>query len=202
MGTDDLGRDLLAGVAHGTRTSLVVALTVTLLAAAIGIPLGAIAAWRGRLVDDALMRVTEFIQVVPRFFLAVMVIALFGPGLDRLIVLLGFTSWPVIARVARAEVLSLKEREFAEAARALGARPLRILFRVLLPNALPAVVVVASLNAATAILLEAGLSFLGLGDPDVVSLGYLANNAQGFLRVAWWMAAFPGAAIAAAVLGL
>jgi len=202
MGTDDLGRDLLAGVAHGTRTSLVVALTVTLLAAAIGIPLGAIAAWRGRLVDDALMRVTEFIQVVPRFFLAVMVIALFGPGLDRLIVLLGLTSWPVIARVARAEVLSLKEREFAEAARALGARPLRILFRVLLPNALPAVVVVASLNAATAILLEAGLSFLGLGDPDVVSLGYLANNAQGFLRVAWWMAAFPGAAIAAAVLGL
>jgi peptide/nickel transport system permease protein len=157
---------------------------------------------QGRLVDDVLMRVTEFVQVVPRFFLAVIVIALFGPGLDRLIVLLGLTSWPSIARVVRAEMLSLKEREFVEAARSLGTRPLRILFGVLLPNALPPVVVVASLNAATVILLEAGLSFLGLGDPDVVSLGYLASNAQAFLRVAWWMAAFPGAALAMTVLGL
>lgn len=202
MGTDDLGRDLLSGVAHGTQTSLLVALTVTILACVIGVPLGAMAGGQGRLVDDVLMRVTEFVQVVPRFFLAVIVIALFGPGLDRLIVLLGLTSWPSIARVVRAEMLSLKEREFVEAARSLGTRPLRILFGVLLPNALPPVVVVASLNAATVILLEAGLSFLGLGDPDVVSLGYLASNAQAFLRVAWWMAAFPGAALAMTVLGL
>jgi peptide/nickel transport system permease protein len=202
MGTDDLGRDLLAGVAHGTRTSLFVAFMVTILAGSIGIPLGTLAAWQGRLVDDALMRVTEFVQVVPRFFLAVIVIALFGPGVDRLIVLLGLTSWPWIARVVRAEVLSLKQREFVEAARSMGARPSRVLVREVLPNALPPVVVVVSLNAAGVILLEAGLSFLGLGDPDIVSLGYLANNAQGFLRVAWWMAAFPGAAIALAVLSL
>jgi peptide/nickel transport system permease protein len=142
------------------------------------------------------------VQIVPRFFLAVIVVAVFGPGLDRLVLLLGLTSWPWIARVARAEVLSLKQREFVEAARSLGAGQARVLLREVLPNALPPVVVVLSLTAASVILIEAGLSFLGLGDPDVVSLGYLANNAQRFLRVAWWMAAFPGAAIALAVLGL
>jgi len=202
MGTDDLGRDVLSGVVYGTRTSLLLAVVVSLLTGAIGIIVGSLAAWQGRRTDDALMRVTEFVQAVPRFFLAVIVIALFGPGLDRLILLLGLTSWPWIARVVRAEVLSLKQREFVEAARSLGAGHLRILFRQVLPNALPPVVVVVSLSAASVILIEAGLSFLGLGDPDVVSLGYLANNAQRFLRVAWWMAAFPGAAIALAVLGL
>ncbi len=202
MGTDDLGRDLLSGVAHGTRTSLFLALIVSLLTGSIGIVVGSLGAWQGRRVDDALVRVTEFVQVVPRFFLAVIVIALFGPGIDRLVLLLGLTSWPWIARVVRAEVLSLKQREFVEAARSLGAGQSRVLLREVLPNALPPVVVAVSLNAASVILLEAGLSFLGLGDPDVVSLGYLANNAQRFLRIAWWMAAFPGAAIALAVLGL
>jgi peptide/nickel transport system permease protein len=202
MGTDDLGRDLLSGVAHGTRTSLFLALIVSLLTGSIGIVVGSLGAWQGRRVDDALMRVAEFVQVVPRFFLAVIVIALFGPGIDRLVLLLGLTSWPWIARVVRAEVLSLKQREFVEAARSLGAGQSRVLLREVLPNALPPIVVAVSLNAASVILLEAGLSFLGLGDPDVVSLGYLANNAQRFLRIAWWMAAFPGAAIALAVLGL
>jgi peptide/nickel transport system permease protein len=145
---------------------------------------------------------TEFVQVIPRFFLAVVVIALFGPGLDRLILLLALTSWPLMARVVRAEVLSVKSRDFVEAARSLGAPPARILARDILPNALGPTIVVASLNAAGVILLEAGLSFLGLGDPDVVSWGYLANNAQRFLRIAWWMAVFPGVAIALAVLGL
>jgi peptide/nickel transport system permease protein len=202
MGTDDLGRDLLSGVVHGTRTSLLLALIVSVLTGVIGVVVGALAAWEGGRVDDALMRVTEFVQVVPRFFLAVIVIALFGPGLDRLALLLALTSWPWIARVVRAEVLSLKQREFVEAARSLGAGRSRVLFREVLPNALPPVVVVVSLNAASVILIEAGLSFLGLGDPDVVSLGYLATNAQRFLRVAWWMAAFPGATITLAVVGL
>ena len=202
MGTDDLGRDLLSGVVHGTRTSLLLALIVSVLTGVIGVMVGALAAWEGGRVDDALARLTEFVQVVPRFFLAVIVIALFGAGLDRLVLLLVLTSWPWIARVVRAEVLSLKQREFVEAARSLGAGRARVLFREVLPNALPPVVVVVSLNAASVILIEAGLTFLGLGDPDVVSLGYLANNAQRFLRVAWWMAAFPGATIALAVLGL
>ena len=201
MGTDDLGRDVFTGVVHGTRTSLVVAGAVTVLALLLGVTVGGISGWRGALVDDLLMRLTEFVQVVPRFFLAVVVIALFGPGLDRLVLLLGLTSWPLMARVVRAEVLSLKTRDFIEAARSLGAPAARILWREILPAALPAAIVVASVNAAGVILLEAGLSFLGLGDPHVVSWGYLANNAQRFLRVAWWMVLFPGAAIALAVLG-
>ena len=202
MGTDDLGRDLLAAVAHGTRTSLGLAAAVSLLAGAIGVAVGGLAAWRGGWIDDALMHLTEFVQVVPRFFLAVIVIALFGPGLDRVGLLLAVTSWPWIARVVRAEVLSLKTWDFVEAARSLGAGGARVLVRQVLPNALPPAVVVVSLNSAGVILIEAGLSFLGLGDPDVVSLGYLANNAQRFLREAWWMAAFPGATIGVVVLGL
>jgi peptide/nickel transport system permease protein len=202
MGTDDLGRDVLAGVVHGARTSLLAALGVSVCAGLIGIGVGGLAASQGGLVDDALMRLTEFVQVVPRVFLAVIAIAVFGPGIDRLALLLGLTSWPWIARVVRAEVLSLQHREFVEAARALGAGPLRVLLREVLPNALPPVIVVVSLTAASVILIEAGLAFLGLGDPDVVSLGYLASNAQRFLRVAWWMATFPGAMIALAMLAL
>lgn len=202
MGTDDLGRDLLSGIVHGARTSLIVALAVTVLASLVGVPIGALSGYRGGVLDDVRMRLTEFAQVVPRFFLAVVVIALFGPGLDRLVLVLGLTSWPWIARVVRAETLSIKAREFVQAAHSLGASPARILLRQILPNALPPTVVVISLNAASVIVLEAGLAFLGLGDPHLVSWGYLANNAQRFLRVAWWMTAFPGAALILAVLGL
>ena len=202
FGTDDLGRDVLAGVIHGARTSVLVVASVTLLAAIIGIAVGAVAGYRPGAIDDALMRATDFVLVVPRFFLAVVVIALFGAGLDRLILVLGLTSWPAIARVVRAQTLSLVRREFVDAARALGAKDMRILVRYVLPGALPAALVIISINAAGVILLEAGLSFIGLGDPQRMSWGYLANNAQRFLRVAWWVALFPGAAIALAVLGL
>jgi peptide/nickel transport system permease protein len=202
LGTDDLGRDLFTSVVHGLRTSLGIALGVLLLAGTVGIGVGVTAGYRGGWPDDLLMRATEFVQVVPRFFLAVLVIALVGPGTDRLIVLLGLTAWPTTARVIRAEALSLRTRAFVEASRALGASPARTLLREVLPNAMPAALVVLSLAAAGAILTEAGLSFLGLSDPAMVSLGYLARNAQQFLRVTWWLAAFPGAAIAAAVLAL
>jgi peptide/nickel transport system permease protein len=202
FGTDDLGRDVLTGVIHGARTSLLVAASVTALAALIGISVGALAGYRVGVVDDALMRVTDFVLIMPRFFLAVVVIALFGAGIDRLILVLGLTSWPAIARVVRAQTLSLVRREFVDAARALGATDTRVLLRYVLPGALPPALVVISMNAAGVILLEAGLSFIGLGDPSRMSWGYLANNAQRFLRVAWWVAVFPGAAIALAVLGL
>lgn len=202
MGTDDLGRDLLSAVLHGTRTSLLVVVFAVTLASAIGVTVGAVSGYRGGLLDDVLMRITEVFQAVPRFFLAIVVIALFGAGLDRLVLLLGLTSWPMLARVVRAEVLSIKEREFVEAARSFGASDARILVKELLPNVLPSVIVVISLMSASVILLEAALGFLGLGDPDVISLGYLVNNAQRFIRVAWWMSVFPGAAIATAVLGL
>jgi peptide/nickel transport system permease protein len=202
LGTDDLGRDVFSGIVHGTRTSLTVAFAVIVIASIIGIAVGAVAGYRGGGVDDLLMRGTEAVQIVPRFFLAVIVIALFGPGLDRVVFVLGVTSWPAIARVVRAETLSLARREFVDAAHALGARTPRILLRHVLPNAVPTALVVISLSAASVILLEAGLGFIGLGDPRSISLGYLANNAQRFLRVAWWMALFPGIAIALAVLGL
>ena len=202
FGTDDLGRDVFSGVVHGARTSLTVTLAVIAIASVVGVAVGAVAGYRGGGVDDLLMRGTEAAQIVPRFFLAVIVIALFGPGLDRVVFVLGLTSWPVIARVVRAETLSLSRREFVDSAHALGAKTSRILLRHVLPNALPTALVVISLNAASVILLEAGLGFIGLGDPRAISLGYLANNAQRFLRVAWWMTLFPGAAIALAVLGL
>ncbi len=201
MGTDDLGRDLLSGVLHGIRTSLVVVLVSVALASAIGVTVGAVSGYRGGLLDDVLMRITEVFQAVPRFFLAIVVIALFGAGLDRLVLLLGLTSWTMLARVVRAEVLSIKEQEFVEAARSYGASDARILVRELLPNVLPSIIVVVTLMSASVILLEAALGFLGLGDPDVISLGYLVNNAQRFIRVAWWMSVFPGTAIAVAVLG-
>jgi len=202
MGTDDLGRDVLAGVIHGTRTSLVVTLAVTVVATLVGVTVGALSGFSAGALDDGLMRLTEFVQVIPRFFLAVVVIALFGAGTDRLVLVLGLTSWPHLARVVRAETLALRTRAFVEAARSLGAPESRILLRHVLPGVLPAVVVIVSLNAAGVIVLESSLAFIGLGDPHVMSWGYLANNAQRFLRVAWWMATFPGAAIALAVLGL
>jgi peptide/nickel transport system permease protein len=202
FGTDNLGRDLVRAVIHGIRTSVVVVAWVILIATVLGLAVGLVAGYRGGWVDDALMRLTELFQSVPRFFLVLLVLALFGTGTDNLILVLGVTSWPMLARVVRADVLSMREREFVEAARSLGASDARILVRHLLPNVVPAAVVVVSLLASRIILLEASLSFLGLGDAGVMSLGFLVSNAQRFIRVAWWMSVFPGAALAVAVLAV
>lgn len=202
MGTDALGRDLLSGVIFGARTSLLVAAGVAVLVIAIGTAVGLLSGYLGGWVDDVLMRSTELFQVLPRFFLALVVIAFFGPGLDRLVLLLGLTSWPLLARVLRAEVLSLRHREFVEAARVQGASRARILLREILPNALPPAIALLGLVVAQVILIEASLGFLGLGDPNVTSWGTLASEAQRFLRVGWWLSLFPGVAILLAVLGL
>lgn len=202
FGSDDLGRDLLTAVVHGLRTSLLIGASVAALAGAIGTVVGATSGYASATVDDLLMRATEVVQVIPRFFLAIVVVALFGPGLDNLVILLGATSWTWTARVVRAEVLSLRRREFVEAARSLGGSTGRVVLRHIVPNALPPTVVMVSIGASTAILIEAGLGFVGLSDPSVVSLGSLAGDAQRFLRTAWWMAVFPGAAIVVAVLGI
>jgi peptide/nickel transport system permease protein len=148
------------------------------------------------------MRITELFQAVPRFFLVLLIVALFGAGLDHLIYVLAFTSWPTLARVSRAEVLSIRDRDYVEAARSIGAPDRRIVLRHVLPNVLPTALVVIALTGSRIILLEASLSFLGLGDPSVMSWGYLVANAQRFLRVAWWMSVFPGLSIAVAVLGI
>jgi peptide/nickel transport system permease protein len=202
MGTDNLGRDVFDAIIHGARTSMVVVLGVVAIASVIGLTVGIVAGYRGGWVDDILMRITELFQSVPRFFLVLLIVALFGAGLDNLIYVLAFTSWPTLARVSRSEVLSVRDRVFVEAARSIGATDRRIVLHHVLPNVLPTAMVVIALTGSRIILLEASLSFLGLGDPTVMSWGYLVSNAQRFLRVAWWMSVFPGLAIAIAVLGI
>lgn len=201
MGTDAVGRDLLSGVLFGGRTSLAVAAAVGSLAFVIGVAIGTLSGYRGQWVDHTLMRLTEFFQVLPRFFLAVVAVAVLGPGLDRIVLVLGLTSWPVLARVVRAEVLSLKHQDFVRAAEASGATTTRIVFHELLPNLLPSTLVMLGLLVGQVILLEAGLGFVGLADPATTSWGSLAGQAQGLLQVAWWLPVFPGLAIAGAVLG-
>lgn len=201
FGTDNLGRDILAGVLYGTRVSLFVGLMAAVMATIIGVIIGAIAGYAGGRTDQLLMRLTEMFQVIPQFFLALVLVAFIGRGLDKVIFVLGILGWPLIARVVRAQFLSLKEREFAEAARALGARDLRIGALVLLPNTLAPIIVTGTQTIGQAILLEAGISFFGLGDPNLMSLGFMVNEAQSYLYLAWWMSVFPGLGIFLAVLG-
>lgn len=202
MGTDALGRDLFSGVLHGARTSLLVAAGVGAIAFVIGVVVGAASGFAGGRLDDALMRLTEIVQVIPRFFFAILAIALFGASQTVLVIVLGITSWVILARVVRAEVMSLRTRDFVVSARSQGASNTHILLREILPNALPVTIVYLALLLAHVVLLEASLGFLGLGDPNSVSLGFLAGQAQRFLRVAWWLSVFPGLAIAFTVLGL
>jgi len=179
-----------------------VGLVSTVVALAIGIPIGALAGYYGGLVDDALMRFTEFFQTIPSFALAIVLLAIFQPTLAYVILAIAIVSWPPVARLVRGEVLSLRNREFVEAATLSGQSNLRIILRQVLPNALPPIIVLASLMVATAILLESSLSFLGLGDPNVMSWGYMIGAARTVLRSAWWLSFIPGVAILLTVLAL
>ena len=201
LGTDDLGRDTFSGVLAGARASLLVGIATAAVAGVLGTAVGAIAGYFGGLVDDALMRLTELVQIVPRFFLAILVAALFGPSLVFLTLLLALTFWPTTARLVRSQILTLRQREWVLAARAVGLGEIRILVRHVVPHALGLIIVTAALQIGAAILVEASLSFLGLGDRSVISWGYMLNGAQPFLRVAWWLSVFPGLALVLTVLG-
>jgi peptide/nickel transport system permease protein len=202
LGTDALGRDVMAGLIFGARVSLLVGLVSTLAALAVGVPLGAVAGYFGGRIDDALMRFTEFFQTIPSFALAIVLVAILTPSIYSIVAAIALVSWPPVARLVRGEVLSLRTREYVEAAVVTGQTTWTIIWREILPNALSPVIVLASLMVATAILLESSLSFLGLGDPNMMSWGYMVGAGRTVIRQAWWITVFPGIAILLAVLAL
>lgn len=202
LGSDSLGRDVAAGIAHGAYVSLLVGAVSTLAALLFGLTLGALAGYLGGWVDDAVMRFTELFQTVPGFVLAVVIVAIFTPSLASIVFAIAVVSWPPVARVVRAEFLSLRSREFVQAAEVLGRSRLSIVLRDILPNAMSPIVVLASLMVASAILLEAALSFLGLGDPNLMSWGFMIGQGRSVIRLAWWMSVFPGLALFLTVLAL
>jgi peptide/nickel transport system permease protein len=202
LGSDSLGRDVAAGIAYGARVSLLIGGVSTAVSVLLGVTLGAIAGYAGGLVDDSIMRFSEFFQTVPSFVLAVVLVAIFSPSIGSIVAAIAIVSWPPVTRVIRAEFLSLRSREFVQAAEVLGRSRLAIVFLEILPNALTPIIVLASLMVANAILLESGLSFLGLGDPNMMSWGFMIGAGRSVIRLAWWMSVFPGLAIFFTVLAL
>lgn len=202
LGTDMLGRDIAAGLAYGARVSLLVGSVSTLCAVLMGVTIGILSGYFGGWIDDALMRFTEFFQTIPQLAMAVVLVAIFTPSLASIVTAIALVSWPPVARLVRAEALSLREREFVEASIVLGRPSWRILLDDILPNALPPVIVMASLMIATAILTEAALSFLGLGDRNHMSWGFMIGAARTMLREAPWMTVLPGLAILLTVLAI
>lgn len=202
FGTDDLGRDVFSGVVHGARVSVSIGVIVAVLSGCLGALVGLVAGYAGGLLDELLMRLTELFLIPPRFFLALVAAALYGSTFSTLIIVLSITYWPLTARLVRSEVISLKERSFVEAARALGASHSRIIFHEILPNALPLIVTNFTLMVGGVILVEAGLEFIGLGAANHITWGYMLHNGQHFIRDAWWIPFFPTLAISLLVLSL
>jgi peptide/nickel transport system permease protein len=202
LGTDYLGRDVLAGLLVGGRATVLVGLAAATVAVTIGVSIGALAGFFGGWVDTALSRVTELFQVLPALLFAMVLVTLFTPSLTVVIFAIGVVAWTGTARLARAEFMRLRNLEYANAARAMGAGPLRLMLREILPNALPPLIVSATLIVGSAILFEAGLSFLGLSDANVMSWGLMIGSNRRNILECWWAVSFPGAAIFLTVLAV
>ncbi len=202
LGTDNSGRDIAAQIFHGARISLLIGLVATSIAVAIGVVVGAVSGYYGRGVDTVLMRVAEAFQTLPNFLLLLVLVTVFGSTLTTVTIAIGIVSWPAPARLTRAEFLSLRNREFVQAGRVIGLDDMRLIFREILPNALPPVIVYASVVMAVAILLESALAFLKLSDPNVASWGNLIGLGRDVLRVQWYVSAIPGVAILITVLAV
>lgn len=202
FGTDQLGRDVTAGVFYGARASLAIGLISTALAVLIGALIGGLAGYYGGRADAALMRFTEIFQTIPFFLFAIVLVAVLSPSLWSVIAAIALVSWPPMARLVRAEFLSMRNREFVQACESMGMTDARIIFRHILPNTASSIIVTASLMVATAILIESGLAFLGLSDPNVMSWGFVIGAGRTVLRTAWWVCAIPGVAILTTVMAI
>jgi peptide/nickel transport system permease protein len=200
LGTDELGRSVAAGLLSGIQVSLIVGFFAALGATVLGIVIGASAGFYGGWIDGLTMRIAEFFQVIPSFILAALIVAMIGPGLPQIVLVVALLSWPQVARVMRGEVMRVKQMEFVDAVRCLGISERDVLIGEVVPNAIAPVLAVGTLIIAQAILLEASLSFLGLGDPELISWGRMLNSGQRFLFNAWWLSLFPGVAIFVTVL--
>lgn len=202
LGSDTLGRDVASGIAHGARTSLMIGGLATAVAVFIGAVLGGLAGYYGGWTDDILMRVTEMFQTIPSFVFAILIVAIMKPSIQSIVIAIAVVSWPAVARLVRGEFISLRNREFVQACHSVGMGDIRIMMAEILPNCLSPIIVAGSLMVATAILIESGLSFLGLGDPNIISWGFQIGAGRTVLRSAWWVCTFPGVAILLTVLAI
>ncbi len=202
FGTDYLGRDVLAGIIYGGRATFAVGGSAALCTVVIGLLIGALAGFYGGWVENVLMRITEFFQVLPPLLLAMVLVTLFSPSLITISAAIGVVSWPGIARLTRGEFLSIRKREYVVAARAIGSKNSHLIWKIILPNAMPPLIVTAALIVGVAILFEAGLSFLGLSDPNVMSWGLMIGSNRDYIFDSWWGVTFPGIAIFLTVLSV
>ncbi len=202
LGTDYLGRDLLAQIIHGGKVTLAVGCAAALLSVFIGITIGALSGFYRGWVEEVLMRITEFFQVLPTLLFSMVIVALFGASLPVITFAIGIVSWTAVARITRAEFLRIRELEYVTASRSVGAKNIYLIMQVILPNALPPIVVQATLMVGSAILFEAGLSFLGLSDPNVMSWGAIMGNNRQYILLEGYILMYPGLAIFITVLAI
>lgn len=202
LGTDMLGRDLAAGLLYGARTTLLVGLVATLIATVLGVTIGGLAGYFGGRLDTLLMRFTELFQTIPFFLFAILLVAVLGPAIGNVIFAIALVSWPPMARLVRGEFMAMRNREFVQACVSMGMGHARIIVLHVLPNVLSPIIVTGSLMVASAILIESGLSFLGLSDPNTMSWGFIIGSGRSVLRTAWWICAAPGVAILLTVMAI